>query len=327
MRVGILGVAHVHADQLIQISKTKPVFDIVGIWDRDSERAKKMSDEYGVKSFNTMDDLLDEKLDGVFIFSENVFHKDICLVASKKVKNIMCEKPLATNVNDAIEMVRACKVNNTNLMLAFNNRFTTPANQAYEYFRSGKAGKVIGLSGTNHGNNPGGWFVDASLSGGGSMIDHTVHLVDLAYWITGLKPISVYATKSTVFNDIDVEDCGSMIVELEGNIPLSIDFSWSRMKSMPINGDNKLQINGTEGTCLIDNRGERLEKFVDDEYTIPSYAKNAYDEMLEDFVRASEGKEFIGCTGEEGIIPVQVVQAAYESCKKGEVVSISNLHP
>lgn len=322
MKVAVLGVAHVHADQLLEISKTKTIFEIVGIWDYDYSRAQAFSAKYEVPAFTDMQELLDKKLDGVFIFSENTYHKSICLAASQKVKNILCEKPLATTVEDARIMVEDAREKGVNLRIAYNNRFTNPAVQAYEAIKQGVIGSVVGLSGTNHGNNPGGWFVQVSLSGGGSMIDHTVHLVDLAWWMTGLKPICVYAQNSTVFNDIACEDCGSMMVELEGGVPLSIDFSWSRPKWLPVNGDNKLQIDGTKGTILLDNRGEVLEEGRNGTYSVSSFAKNAYDAMLDDFVRSIKGEKAWGATGEDGIVSVQVVEAAYRSCTIGKVASI-----
>ncbi|MGH0054314.1 MAG: Gfo/Idh/MocA family protein [Sphaerochaetaceae bacterium] len=322
MRVAVLGVAHVHANQLLEISKSKDCFQIVGIWDHDENRAKAFSEKYRVPYVPDMEELLDKDLAGVFVFSENIFHKPLCLQALKKVKNILCEKPLATTVSDAQEIVDACTASSVNLRLAYNNRFTNAAVQAKELINSGIIGRITGLSGTNHGNNPGGWFVDVKLSGGGSMIDHTVHLADLAYWITGYKPVSVYAANSTVFNDIQCEDCGSMIIELEGSIPFTIDFSWSRPKGFPVNGDNKLQIDGTKGTCLIDNRGEVLEQMEKGVYSISSYSKNAYDEMLDDFARSIKGDFAWGATGAEGIESVKVVEAAYQSCRSGEKVAI-----
>lgn len=322
MRVAVLGVAHVHADQLLEISKVKTDFDVIGIWDHDGDRADAFAKKYSVKSFHCMDELLDKGLEGVFVFSENKFHHDICIKAAGKVKNILCEKPLATTIREAKEMIQACKDNGVNLRNAYNNRFTASAIQAKELISSGAIGKVTGISGTNHGNCPGGWFVDPEVSGGGSMIDHTVHLADLACWLTGLKPESVFASSSTVFNDIPVEDCGSMVVELTGGVPLTIDFSWSRPSGFVVNGDNKLQIDGTNGTLIIDNRGETVEFGHGGKYTIQSYSKNAYDEMLNDFVRSFKGEDAWGCEGEECLMPVCVVDAAYESVRTGKVACL-----
>ena len=321
MRVAVLGVAHVHANQLLEISKTKNDFDIVGIYDHDRSRADAFSKQYDVKAFYDIQELLDSNLDGVFVFSENKFHKDLCIAAAAKVKNILCEKPLATSADEAKEIIAVCKKHSVNLRNAYNNRFTSSAVQAKELVSSGAIGKVTGLSGTNHGYCPGGWFVQPEVSGGGSMIDHTVHLADLACWITGLKPKTVYAASGTMFNDIPVEDCGSMIVELEGGVPLTIDFSWSRPSKAPQNGDNKLQIDGTKGTIIIDNRGEAVEVFLDG-YKVKSFSKNAYDEMLNDFVRSFKGEPAWGCEGDECLMPVLVVDAAYESVSSGSLACV-----
>lgn len=322
MRVAVLGVAHVHADQLLEISKTKTQFDIVGIWDHKSERASNFSKKYNVPYVENLEKLLGLNLDGVFVFSENIYHKELCEKSIPYVKNILCEKPLATTGDDAISIINACKKQGVNLKVAFNNRFTQPALQARQIIQSGKIGEVLGITATNHGSNPGGWFVDEKLSGGGALIDHTVHLVDLVYFLTNLKPKSVTAEMSTIFNDIPCEDCGSMLIELDREIPFSIDFSWSRPKGYPVDGDNKLEILGTKGTCLINNRGECLDQSIDGTYSVQSYSKNAYDMMLDDFARSIEGKYSWGSSNEECLIHVQVVEAAYCSIKTGKPVKI-----
>jgi predicted dehydrogenase len=255
MKIAILGVAHVHARQLIEISRNKPQFDVVGIWDREPERAAALAGAFGMPFRESIDSLLAEKPDCAFVFSENRYHRELCLRAAASVKNILCEKPLATNYRDAAEMVETCERRGVNLKVAFNNRFTAPAGQAAKLLREGKLGPVLGISGTNHGRNPGGWFTDPALAGGGALVDHTVHLVDLVYWLTGLKPVSVYAQTGTLFNDIVCEDCGFLAAELEGGIPFTVDFSWSRPEGFPAEGDNKLEIQCAGGVCLIDNRG------------------------------------------------------------------------
>ena len=84
MRVAVLGVAHVHADQLLEISRVKDDFEIIGIWDHSKDRAEEFAKRYGVKAFPSIGNLLDQNLDGVFIFSENKFHHEICLKAAKE---------------------------------------------------------------------------------------------------------------------------------------------------------------------------------------------------------------------------------------------------
>src|SRR5699024_10282379 len=133
--------------------------------------------------------------------------------------------------------IEACEVNDVILQVAYPVRFIPAVKKAKEMIEEGKIGEVIAVNATNHGLMPGGWFVEKELSGGGSATDHIVHIMDVLRWM---------------FNDADVEDCGSVIIEMESGMIVSIDPSWSRPKTYPTWGNVTMKFTGTEGTLYVD---------------------------------------------------------------------------
>ena len=72
-------------------------------------------------------------------------------------------------------------------------RYNATVVRAKQMVDEGKLGRILAMKGTNRGRNPGGWFIDPKLSGGGAVMDHTVHVADIMRWITGAEVKDVYA--------------------------------------------------------------------------------------------------------------------------------------
>ena len=109
LRIGLLSFAHMHATSYADVLSRRDDVEIVGIWDSDTERAAEMSRKYGSTSFSELNRLLDLRLDGAIVACENIYHRllvESC--ADAKVKTVLCEKPLATTVEDAAAMVSRC---------------------------------------------------------------------------------------------------------------------------------------------------------------------------------------------------------------------------
>src|SRR5438094_400261 len=102
----------------------------------------------------------------------------------------------------------------------------------------GAIGEVLAVKGTNHGSLPPGWLTDPALAGGGAVMDHTVHVADLLRWILEREFVSVYAEIDTLLHPgLPVDDCGTLLLEMEGGVFASLDPSWSRPRTFPTWGD------------------------------------------------------------------------------------------
>ena len=122
VKVGLISLAHMHGLSYANALKKIPYAELVGIFDRETERRDKYAQEFGVKSFSNLESLLKE-VDAVIICSENAFHAEYTIAAARAGKHVLCEKPLATNLVDAKKMVDVCEENNVILQTAFPFRF------------------------------------------------------------------------------------------------------------------------------------------------------------------------------------------------------------
>jgi UDP-N-acetylglucosamine 3-dehydrogenase len=118
------------------------------------------------------------------------------------------EKPISINKQDAQEMIDICKANNVILQTAFPVRYNSSIIRAKQIIDNGQLGGIIAVKGTNRGQCPGDWFVDIEKSGGGAVIDHTVHVTDILRWFLGSEVRTVYAEIGNTFTNQLIDDSG-----------------------------------------------------------------------------------------------------------------------
>ena len=81
-------------------------------------------------------------------------------LAAGKVHYILCEKPIATTVDDAEAMIELCRERGSKLQIAFPVRFHPVFAQLKQMLDRGELGRILSVECTNHGSMPGGWFVE-----------------------------------------------------------------------------------------------------------------------------------------------------------------------
>jgi predicted dehydrogenase len=324
MKVGMISFAHMHALSYAKYLVQHAEAELAGIWDADQQRGLMMSKQFETEFYADLDELLKSDIDAVIICSENVNHKEHVLKAASHKKQILCEKPIATEVEDAIAMINACKEHEVILQVAYPVRFVPAIQKVKEIIQSGKIGEVIAVNATNHGQMPGGWFIEKELSGGGAATDHIVHIMDLLRWMLNDEVKDVYAEFDTRFYDIDVEDCGLVMLELESGVIVSIDPSWSRPKTFPTWGDVTMEIVGTEGALSVDAFKQHSLFYNDHEGKIQQqpWLEDMDEGLVNDFIACVKSKGKPSITGNDGLRTLEVVKASYQSNELKETVRL-----
>lgn len=326
VRIGILSFAHMHAGSYAGAARASQVAELVGIADADPARGARMAERFGAKFYETDEALLDQKLDGVVVCSENINHRPLVEKAvAAGVKYIACEKPLATTAEDARAMVDLCKANGVKLVMAFPCRYSEAFRRLRQQVRDGAIGEVLAIRGTNHGRMPGGWFTDKALSGGGAVIDHSVHVADLNHWLLGKNAKTVYAEIGNGFYHQDWDDTGFLTITYEGGVFATLDTSWSRPKTYPTWGDVTMQVVGTGGVIDLDMFAQNLVHTDDAAGRISwtHWGGSADAGLVNDFIRLCAGEDAPElATGEDGLAATAVAVAAYKSAELGEPVEV-----
>ena len=319
IKVGLVSFAHVHAPAYAEVLRDLAAADFVGMTDEDTGRGTEAAELLDVRFFDSAGSLLEE-VDAVVVCSENKNHARDVIPALQGGVHVLCEKPISTTIEDARAMIQASETSGSQLRTAFPVRYLPSVVRAREIVRGGALGRVLALNGTNHGQIPGGWFLDPELAGGGAVMDHTVHLADVMRWMLDVEVKSVYAEVDSFFEAGGTDDAAILTLELEGGsfadgAFATIDPSWSRGDGYPTWGDVTLRISGTSGVLDVDPFAQPLRTF-DHETGAPSWSHMGEDMnvlMLADFLRGVAEDEPSGASGLDGLRTLEVVLAAYRS--------------
>ena len=304
----------------------RPGATLVGIWDADAERGKKYAEQFGTTFYASEGELLAQGLDGVVVASENTHHRRLVeLAAAAGVKAVVCEKPLATTIEDARAMIDYCAARGVKLATAFPCRHSPAFKRLREQVQSGAAGEILAIRGTNRGTMPGGWFIDLPLSGGGAVIDHTVHVADLIWLLLGKDATEVHAEIGNGFYHQEFDDTGFLTISYDGGVFATLDTSWSRPKTYPTWGDVTLQVVGTGGVFELDLFGQQLEHYDDSigRAAWPHWGSSLDGELVDGFLKLCAGEAAPDiATGEDGLRALAIALAAYRAAEAKQPVAV-----
>ncbi|WP_353946155.1 Gfo/Idh/MocA family oxidoreductase [Streptomyces sp. HUAS MG91] len=336
LKVGVLSFAHVHAGGFARLLAAMDGVEVLTS-DPDPDpaapdelRGKGFAARLGVDHVDTYEELFAWGPDKVVVCAENVRHRPLVERAAAHGADVLCEKPLATTPEDAAAMVEACRAAGVRLAVAHPVRFSPAYLAVRDAVRVGTAGDVLAVAGANNGYMPGArrrWFVDPRLSGGGALMDHTVHVVDLLDDLFEGSPVtSVYAQTNNVLyeaaGDVPVETAGLLTLTYANGAVLTLDCSWSQPRHHPAWGGLSMQVIGDRAVLEMDAFDQKVYGF--DERArggveIP-YGVDLDGLMMRAFLF---GEGDVGVTdGAAGLRAVRVVSAAYESARTGCVVRV-----
>lgn len=329
MKIGIMSFAHLHAEAYIENVRAISGVEFIGLADTDPQRGADYTAQFGGRFFPTYDALLAEKPDGVIVCSENANHRPLVEMAAAAGVNILCEKPLATTVEDAQAIVAACQQAGVMLMTAFPMRFSTPMREVKTMLDADGLGQVYAINGTNQGECPKhlrAWFVDKKLAGGGALMDHIVHLADLLRWTLHSEVTEVYAQSNDILyaGETEVETGGLVMLTFANGTIATIDCSWSKPPYYPTWGGLSMDIIGAKGLVTVNAFKQHLTVYTHS-CKRPYWAywgSDANQAMIDEFVAAVREKRTPHVTGEDGLRAVEIVAAAYQSVASGMPVAM-----
>jgi predicted dehydrogenase len=160
--------------------------------------------------------MLDDNVKNIDLFDNcgpNNIHMEPTIYAMKLGKHVLCEKPIARNAEEAMQMVEVAKKTGVKNMVAFNYRFVPAVRQIRNLIDSGALGKIYHWRAVYlqewilpHYNTPKIWRLDKSIAGSGALGDLGAHIIDLAHYLVGgVKTLSAM-TKTFIKERPLVED-------------------------------------------------------------------------------------------------------------------------
>jgi len=326
MRIGILGFDHLHAEIYRENLRNIPDAEVVGF------SHEKPEEGAGLNWYRRHSELLAANLNGAIICCETDRHRELVEAAADAGCQILCEKPIETNLADAKGMLDACTKQGVHFMTAFPLRFASSVTSLRAMVQRGDFGKILGINGVNHSEIPTGhrkWFGDRTLAGGGAVMDHTVHLVGLFRWIFDVEISEVYAEVNSLLRmpQVNVETAGLMLLTLANGLHASIDCSWSRPTFYPRWGHLKMEVIGEKGAAVLDSFAEHVTLYSRGAPRNPSwigFSRDPNQAMIEEFIASIRENREPEVTWQDGYKALEVALAAYESEKLLQPVRIGS---
>ena len=336
MRIGMMSFAHLHAEAYIENLRAIPDVEMIGLADDNVERGKHFAAQFNTRRFRDYAALLNEKPDGVIICCENNLHREqVEMALSAGIKHILCEKPLATTLEDAQAIVQSVEKAGAQLMTAFPMRFSPPIREAQAIISAGKLGRIYGCNATNQGENPSyhrDWFVDQRLSGGGAIMDHTVHVVDLLRWIFASEIVEIYAETDHADKPLfaapglAIDTAGVVMISFANGAFVGLDCSWSRPNYYPTWGNIRIDFVGQNGLIVVDAFAQHHIT-----YSHPNrrpvwdyWGTDTNQSMINEFAASIREDRAPAVTGVDGLKAVEAVIAAYLSSETQQPVKVQS---
>jgi predicted dehydrogenase/threonine dehydrogenase-like Zn-dependent dehydrogenase len=152
--------------------------------------AKKYGFSYCTTDYQKILD--DPDVDAVMIATRNDLHAPMAIDALHAGKDVFVEKPLATDIDELRKVVEAWNESGQRLMVGFNRRYSPLARRMKEFFGNRSTPAVLHYR-VNAGQIPPEHWVHDDEQGGGMLISECCHFIDFMQFITGARPIQVYA--------------------------------------------------------------------------------------------------------------------------------------
>lgn len=242
-------IAQRHAEHIHNIGVLTAVCDTV------PAKADAMAKQYGAKAYYSINSMLEaeKEMDVVSICSPNGLHAAHSIKALNAGFHVLCEKPMAINVNDCGEMIKAAERFNKRLFAIKQNRFNPPVDAVKSAIDAGKLGKIFSVQLSCFWNRNEDYYHNSwkgtNDMDGGTLYTQFSHFIDLLYWIIGdIKNVEAYTGNYAHKGIIEFEDTGAVIVEFYNGAIGTINYT---VNSYQKNMEGSLTIFAEKGTVKI----------------------------------------------------------------------------
>ena len=342
INVGIIGCGSITKLRHAPEYKSNRDVDIKGFYDTRQDRAEEMSGMFGGRVYNSIDDMLaDKNIDAVSVCTANVFHAPVSIRALEAGKHVLCEKPMATSVEDCTKMIEAAERNGKILMIGHNQRFITAHIKAKEILQSGEMGKILSFRTVfGHGGpemwsadkSSGTWFFRKDAASMGAIGDLGIHKADLISWLIDDEITEVSAMTVTLDKKddteklIEIDDNAICILKSQRGIVGTLSASWTYYGDE----DNSTVVYCTGGAVkicsdrdysLIVEKGcsEKIFYKLGNIYTNDCQTDS---KVIDAFVKCIIRGERPPVSGNDGLKALKVVLACIKSSSKGSTIKI-----
>ncbi len=323
--VGCGRIANRHAEHILEQGELVAVCDVV------KEKADEFGQKYKAKVFYSIEEMLaNTTADVVTICSPNGLHAQHSIKSLEAGFNVLCEKPLAIDVQDCGEMLKAAEKSNKRLYAIKQNRFNPPVAAVKDAIESGKLGKIFSVQlscfwNRNEAYYQNSWKGTKALDGG-TLYTQFSHFIDLLYWLIGdIKEAKSYFGNFAHKGIIEFEDTGVVIIKFYNGAIGTINYT---VNSFEKNMEGSLTIFGEKGTVKIGGQYlNELEYQNIQDYKIENLPEgnkpnnygtyfgsmSNHDKIYKNLIEVLTTGASISTSGFEGLKTVEIIDKIYNA--------------
>ncbi len=230
-----------------------------------AERAKEAA--VGAKVYDTYDELIADRPDGIVIATPNALHYSQCMEALNNGIAVFCQKPLARTAEESRKIIDAARTSGKLLGVDMSYRYTDGTKKIKQRVQNNDLGELFAADLVFH--NAYGpdkdWFYNPKLSGGGCVIDLGIHLIDLALWIMDFPQVknvdaNLYSGGRKIYDSSEKsEDFALVQMETASGATIRLTCSWN----LPAGKDAEIKaaFYGTKASAVFENTGGSFYDF------------------------------------------------------------------
>lgn len=304
--VGAMGYNHVRIYSELENTNLVAVSDMVrGTLDS-------VSKEFNTVGYVDMDNILQlDDVEAVNICVPTVFHHDVVMNAIEAGKNVLVEKPIASKLTEAREMINAAKDAGVTLATGHVERFNPAVRVAKELIDSGEIGEVVTAHAKRLGPYP------PRIRDVGVAIDLAIHDIDIFNYLFESKANTVFANMSSNLKNCEFEDHAEIMTKYDNEVLSILETNWLTPYKK-----RQLNITGVDGIISVDygNQSVTVYKENDKVEKVKVENKEPLKEELRSFVNAVQTNTEPEVSGEDGYEALKIVEAAMRSSKDKNLI-------
>ena len=322
MRIGLIGcggIAGSHVQGFAATGRAR----VARVWDTDAAARIRRAKEWGAEEASDVDEVFGRDIDAVSVATPGFAHREYVERAAAAGKPVLCEKPIALNMEDAQAMKAALEAAGTPCLVGFNFRHEPLYAALREAQQSGAIGGTV--SAWAHLSAPasserwrqieatGHWRASRELSGG-RINEFCSHTIDWLLWVLG-RPRSVYGKALHVTEGFSLDDADYAIIDCEGG---SAIMSVNRHAGAA--PERNYGIQGHGGSVALREDALLLTRM--DQKPEPLGRCAAPPTKWEHFLRVVEGREAPRCGMDDAMDTLRVCLAFNRSAVSGRVEGV-----
>ncbi|MFX0025480.1 MAG: Gfo/Idh/MocA family protein [Candidatus Hermodarchaeota archaeon] len=344
VKFGIIGTGAVWGYHRLG-AKNNPKIKFISAYDTNEKNLNRAAKFSKLETYSKLDSFFKSDIDAVLVMVPHYLHKNIVVTAAEAGKHVICEKPMATTLEECDDMIAATKKAGIKFMIAENHRFLPAHQYMKDVIDRGFIGDVF-LGRSYEGAfvtadqflDPNKWNFTYDKGGGGVVADQGVHKFTFLNWLLG----EVYSAQSWLGKAINSppnkgEDTAIILLRYRSGAMITVDISSLTIHPLT----NRTELHGTKGTILEDHSWEKpvqiFSSHVDAEVKGEFYSPAIEHGPFPKYYKISMGYEdayFAECiledktpefTPEQAKQGVAVVLLSYLSAKKGDIATMNDL--